>query len=222
MPIPNIFVFVEGKGDVDAAPILCRRVLRDLLGDKWNEHPLKFGQGWRVGHLRKLTAGNYAKWVRITKAALNSRASGILLLLDGDSLNGHCPADEARKLVHKVVADCGAGKAISVAVVFAMQEIESWFMPDADRLVGPRGGPPIELPEDMEAAPRDAKSWFKTRREGGYLPTANQRDFAERVNIQTVRGHKLRSFKRFEHALVELYEAACGGQPVATPARQSG
>lgn len=112
----------------------------------------------------------------------------------------------------------------SVGVVFAMQEIESWFIADAETLIGSgtahagRRGKKILFPEgDLEKSPRDAKRWLSENMPGGYKPTIDQSEFARLLNIQKVRSHNLRSFRRFEHAVTDLFYAAISGPHIASP-----
>jgi hypothetical protein len=215
---PELFIFVEGEADKIALPRLCRRALKHLLGSaEWSRQPLGMRECWKVGHVGNLVANGYEKWRRHLGNAARMQASAVLLILDGDRLSQGCPVAAARRLV-AAAGESGAGSKFSLAVVFAMQEIESWFIPDAKNLLGRDAKATLgEIPGDPEKSPRDAKGWFKANRVGGYGPTANCGDFAERVDLRTVEGAGLRSFQRFENALIQIHTAAYTGKHSATP-----
>lgn len=226
MSIPKIFPFVEGQGDTAAIQILTRRVLEDCMPGKLAAQPVDISKPWRVVHVQNLLKSEKGveagKWIRFLKTATRQGASAVLLVLDGDSLGGKCPADTARKLAG-IAKQQGAGVGFSVAVVFAMQEIETWFIPDAEALLGGFAGhtkssSPIVLPVgDLEKSPRDAKGWLSEKMPNGYKPTTDQYDFAEKVNLQRIRVRNLRSFRRFEKAVLELFDAVHSGRHIATP-----
>ena len=223
VPIPKIIPFVEGHGDTQALPILIRRILHDTVAEKLASNPVHIPDAWRVGHQHKLLASGGAEWIRLLNAVARDGASAVLLVLDGDRLGTQCPGDAARSLAASA-KNCGAGARFSVGVVFAMQEMESWFIADAEALIGSgtshagRRGKKIPFPDgDLEKIPRDAKRWLSENMPGGYKPTIHQSDFARLLNIQKVRSHNLRSFRRFEHAVTDLFNAAISGPHIASP-----
>ncbi len=222
-PIPKIVAFVEGHGDEKAVPILAKGVLKDIAAGSPVSSPVNIShEAWRVGHHHKLLKQEGKEWIRLLGTAVKRGAAAVLLVLDGDRLENQCPVEQARRLV-ELAKSCGAGKIFSVAVVFAMQEIESWFIPDADALLKDgawspnRRGQIISVPGDPEKSPRDAKRWLSENMADGYKPTIHQAEFAKRLNIATVRSQNLRSFRRFENAVTALSLAVISGEHVATP-----
>jgi hypothetical protein len=214
----KIVPFVEGQGDIQAVPILARRVLAATATEKFGSSSVHFLDAWRVGHLHKLLASDGAEWFRLLNAAARTGASGVLLVLDGDRLAEKCPGEVARSLAASAKS-CGAGAKFSLSVVFAMQEIESWYIPDAQALIE-RASPhaKISLPKgNLETGVRDAKGWLSKNMVGGYKPTIHQSEFARSLDIQKVRSQNLRSFRRFEHAVTELIDALISGVHIATP-----
>ena len=133
MPIPKIIPFVEGQGDIQAVPILVKRVLADVIGEQFASDPVDICAAWRAGHLQKLQACGYKQWNRLLEVAGRTGASAVLLVLDGDSLKNKCPVEVAQSFIQSAIS-CGAGVGFSVGVVFAMQEMESWFIADARAL----------------------------------------------------------------------------------------
>jgi hypothetical protein len=223
VPIPKIIPFVEGQGDVQALPILVKRVLVNILGAQFSANPVDICDAWRVGHLNKLQASGCAQWIRLLGVAGRNGASAVLLVLDGDNLGKLCPVEVARAL-SKSAQVSGAAVGFSVGVVFAMQEMESWFIADAQALSLSLNTQPLRrvkpltaIPDNPEHGPRDAKGWLSHNMPDGYKPTIHQAEFARRLDIHTVRSQNLRSFRRFEHAVQQLYTAVVSGSHVATP-----
>ena len=223
MPIPRIIPFVEGQGDEHAVPILVKRVLKEVIGAQFAFNPVDICGAWRVGHLGKLQALGCERWIHHLTAAGGGGASAVLLVLDGDNLGKLCPVDVARSLIESAKS-CGAGVGFSVGIVFAMQEMESWFIADAQALIwsantqpSRQAKPLAAIPDNLEDNPRDAKRWLSDNMPNGYKPTIHQAEFARRLNIHTVRSQNLRSFRRFEHAVQQLYTAVVSGPHIATP-----
>jgi hypothetical protein len=222
MPIPRIIPFVEGQGDVSSIPILIRRVLQDKMPETLEASPIHISRPWRVGHVHKISGNNSNGWTRYLTAAATQGASAVLLVLDGDNLPGGCPVQVAQSLA-EVAKLCGAGKTFSVAVVFAMQEIESWFIADSPALLVRQARKKtgrladIVIPNDLEKSPRDAKRWLSERMTDGYIPTIHQAEFARSVNLNAIRAHSMRSFRRFEGAIEELFKAVHAGSHVVSP-----
>lgn len=226
MPPPKIYAFVEGQGDVQAVPILAKRMLKERVGDGFASNPVEIVErAWRVGHISKLRKARGAEWERFVKAAAGQRAAGILLVLDGDSLGSQCPFKVAQELV-EVARNVGAGRGFSVAVVFAVWEIESWFLADAPEIIrrsgyrvseaGREQAPPAG---DLEKSPRDAKGWLNRNMAEGYKETIHQVEFAKYLALAKVgqRQPLSRSFQRMESAVMQLYNAAISGNHIATP-----
>jgi hypothetical protein len=223
----RLVLFVEGQGDVQAAPILLNRLLSEYGAfDVVFSDPDPF----RVGEYSRISKDGFAHWRRFLQAA-SRRASfgGCLLLLDGDSqakVQGlpFCAMRAARLLAAEAQV-VGAGRLFSVAVVFACMEFESWLIAGVNSLLGRRfSDGRKELPEaiekippDPEAAPRDAKGWFGRIMETGYRPARDQTELTRLVDINLIRKQDMRSFRRLESAVKQLVEAIRSGKHVVTP-----
>ncbi len=92
-------------------------------------------------------------------------------------------------------------------------EFESWLIAGAESLAGkrfedgrmefPRSVP--EIPNNPETAPRDAKGWFRgLMKKTGYSPTRDQAELTRLVDLNAIRGRRMRSFRRLESAVSEL------------------
>jgi len=221
----RLVLMVEGEGDEKAAPALVRRLLdrvgaTDLLYLDGN--PLK------KMSLPQLARDGFAEWHRkLAYAARRRDAGGILLLLDGDAQRfqgkDFCPAEAARTLARH--AEPIAHRfAISVAIVFACREFESWLIAGIDTLGG------VELPEgrgvvpdhlqppqeaNLEQYPRDAKGWLQAHLPA-YRQTLDQAALAARIDLDAV-ASRMRSYCRLESAVREIAQAIRQGRPIATP-----
>jgi len=214
---------------VEAAPILVKRLLSEysafdaVVLDK--EPPL------RVGEYSKVSKGDFSEWRRLLQAAAKRKhCAGCILLLDGDSRTRvddqpFCAMRAARHLAAEA-RKVGGGSLFSVAIVFACMEFESWLIAGASSLVGESfsdgrkaiAGMSTEVPTDPESAPRDAKGWFRSIMGiGGYKPTRDQAEMTLLVDLDAIRGHQMRSFRRLESALRQLVDAIRSGDHLVTP-----
>lgn len=222
----RIVLFVEGGGEAVAVPKLIARLLSEQEAYDavfWDDHP------FRVGEVSRLVKDDFREWKRKLGAALKrSELGGVILLLDGDirQVEGKvfCAAEVAKKLADKA-NEVGASSLFSVAVVFACQEYESWFIAGIQSLAGtsfPDGRKGISaeiLPPDgdLEANPRNAKGWLSSVMAGGYKPTRDQVIFTQMLDWQLVRDRPMRSFLRLESAVRETVTAIRMNEHVSTP-----
>lgn len=168
---------VEGHGEVNALPVLLRRIAAEL--SVWN---LQVAVPLRVPQTQLVGAG--------LEAAVAAQASrvrgrgGVLVLLDADD---HCPADLGPRLQSRAQA---ARPDVKVGVVLANREFEAWFLAAAKSLGGLRGLPDeLEPPVDPEAK-RDAKGWLSDRMSGHpYKPKVDQAPLAARFDLQAARAN---------------------------------
>lgn len=214
----RVVLFVEGDGDVEAAPV--------LVGRLWAELPPELQVGFvdnkpfRTRGLSHLTGRHAEKWPRYLEAACNRPdMSGVLLLLDADTLedDGACVRDAARALAAAARA-AGGGELFSVAVVFFRQEYESLLIASYPSLPGRREN--VALPENVEDAPRGAKGWLKRNLDGGYKEAEDQVILTRAMNFDHVRQRNIRSFRRLEHAVTELATAISTGNHIVSPLPQ--
>jgi hypothetical protein len=222
----RLVLFVEGQGDVEAAPVLLKRLLSEYNAfDTVVPDPNPF----RVGEYSKICKGDCAEWRRLLLAAAKRRNfGGCLLLLDGDSrtkIEGEpfCAMRAARHLAEEA-RKVGAGSVFSVAIVFACMEFESWLIAGAKSLVGRQFTDGRMMPDrieaipgDPESAPRDAKGWLRGVMKAGYSPTRDQAELTRLVDLSLVRQKGMRSFRRLERAIGELVAAIRSGEHAATP-----
>jgi len=234
----RLVLLVEGAGDVAAAPELVKRLLHEYAAFDaviLDPKPLRVGEYSKITKISTNKNKNgFSEWQRFLAAAAKRRDCGAcILLLDGDSRakvddQPFCAMRAAQHLAEEA-QKVGGGSCFSVAIVFACMEFESWLIAGADSLVEKSftdGRKEIlsvstKLPSDPESAPRDAKGWFRSIMKTGYKPARDQAELTRLVDLEAIRGQKMRSFRRLESALTELVGAIRTGVHVVTPKRSA-
>ena len=167
---------VEGFGEVEAAPILVRRLATMVAPHVALEVLRPF----------RLPRGKLVKPGEIERAVdFMARRAGpggrILVLVDADD---DCPAALGPALLARARA---ARSDRSIAVVLAKREFEAWFLAGAASLRGER-----TLPTDLEPPPdpeevRGAKEWLGSRMAAGYRETIDQPALATALDLVAAR-----------------------------------
>lgn len=169
---------VEGHGDVEAVPVLLRRVALEI-DPSMGVEVLRPVRRPRSALVHK--AGELERAVNL--CALKARPCGcVLILVDADN---DCPADVAAELRGRAeVASLG----LPVGVVLAKREFEGWFLAAAASIRGSRGLPAdLEPPQDPETI-RDAKGWLQEKMSGqAYSETIDQPALAAIMDIPAAR-----------------------------------
>ncbi len=161
---------VEGKGEVEAIPNLCSRILLELGVHDWFVDPAPIRQS--RGHLvdarvrspmRPAKDGTFDHAVQV---ALRRRADAVLVVCDSDD---DCPAIWGPSALQKLTTICRG------AAVMAQREYESWLL----------HGVPLarDLEPDLIDNRRDAK---KLLRESypRYLPSTHQLALTRELDIR--------------------------------------
>ena len=161
----RIATIVEGHGEVEAVPILLRRLAEHLSPDFNVEIPRPI----RIGRYKILKAGELERVVGL--AARRAGTDGcILILLDAED---DCPAELGPELLRRVRGertDC------DIRVVLAKTEYEAWFLAAGDSIAGRRGiAEAVASPSEPESI-RGAKEWLSAHMPSGqpYRPTLHQ------------------------------------------------
>jgi hypothetical protein len=238
----RLVLLVEGQGDVQAAPVLVERLLKEYHAvEPVFDVVILDGAPVRVGEFAKIRRNrdererhDFAEWRRLLNVAVRARKNvgGCILLLDGDtplSVEGKpfCAAAAARILAAEG-KKVGAGACFSLGVVFACMEFESWLIAGIEslqeqRFANDRQGVKkltVEIPSDPETAPRDAKAWLGKVMTMGYQPPRDQRELTRLVDLARVRARKLRSFRRLESTVKQMIAAIRSGHHVVSPVPQ--
>ena len=174
----QIGCIVEEHGEVEAVPILIRRVAESLYPELLVDTPRPI----RVSRSQVVKAGELERAVEL--AARNIRGQGaIFILLDSDD---DCPAQLGPELL------CRARQVrndLPIAVVLAKHEFESWFLAAAESLQGQRGlNGNLQPPNNPEAI-SGAKEWLSQRMDGNkrYSPRLDQPGLTARFDLNQAR-----------------------------------
>lgn len=171
---------VEGHGEVEAVPILLRRIVATMA----RSADLEFAKPIRVARNGLLKAGELERAVELA-ARLAGAEGAILILLDADD---DCPSELAPDLLERARA---ARPDRAIRVVLAKREFEAWFVAAAESLAGRRGlEPSLAAPRDAEGI-RDAKGWLSDHMPVGqaYRATLDQPAFTAALDLDTAKRH---------------------------------
>ena len=193
---------VEGHGDVEAFPILLRRLL-------WR------AEAWSV------CVGRPIRWSRARLASKNGvmeavelariqDCHAILVLFDGDD---DCPA-ELGPAVQSWASEAARG--IPCEVCIAHREYEAWFLATADSLRGHRSVRTDATPHPSPDDPRGAKRELERRmKRGDYKETIHQPAFSDMFCLSHA-FRRSRSFRKLVESVGSLLSAMgqqTGGWP---------
>ena len=170
----KIVAIVEGDGEVDAVPLLIRRIGAEVspLAPPEVLRPI------RVHRHRIAKEGELERYVALA-AARAGDGGRIVILLDA---NGDCPAEFAPRILHRVHV---VRPDLRVEVVLAKSEYEAWFLAAIESIAGTRGiHTDVSAPQDPESI-RGAKEWLRMR--GSYRPTADQAALTARFDMVLAR-----------------------------------
>ncbi len=176
----RIAPIVEGHGEVEAVPILIRRIAGDL-DPGLTPHVLT---PIKVSFPRILKEGEIERATDLAARKLGG-AGGIVVIMDCD-WKGACPAREGPRLLRRVREARGD---MPVALVLAKKEFEAWFLAAAESLRG-KGGLPWDLdPPGSPEAIRGAKEWLTRMMPAGrtYSETTDQPRFTAAFDMQAAR-----------------------------------
>ena len=176
--MPRIATIVEGHGEVEAVPILLRRIAQRVSPHMAIQIPRPI----RVKRQRVLKAGELERAVELAGKRAGAGGS-ILILLDA---NSDCPAGMGPELLRRAGA---ARPDLLVRVVLAKVEYEAWFLAAAESIAGrqeiaERTTPPTD-PESIN----DAKGWLSERMPPGrrYRETLHQPALTAVFNVDAAR-----------------------------------
>jgi hypothetical protein len=188
-------LIVEGHGEVQAAPVLLRRLASELDETLHLEIPPPL----RVPRSKLLKEEELRRAVELM-ARKTSPDGALLVLLDADS---DCPAEVGPRLLEwarAVRADR------PVAVVLAKSEYEAWLIAAAVSLRGKRGLPADLDPPNNPEAMRDAKGWLGSRMPHRYSETIDQAALTALMSL--VEARACMSFQKLERDVRRLVTSA--------------
>jgi hypothetical protein len=165
----QIASIVEGDGEVQALPVLLRRLAAMIDPAVAVEaHP-----PIRLPRTKVHVLDAYERCIELASRRVAGNAGGVLVLLDVDD---GCAATLGAELCRRAEAQ---RPDVHVAVVLAVRELEAWFLAGATSIAGRRGLPEdLGVPEEPEAI-RGAKEWLQRHRK--LPPSAGQPPVVRRL-----------------------------------------
>jgi hypothetical protein len=149
MPSLSIACIVEGHGEVEAVPILIRRLAAKLDPSL----SIQVKPPLRVPRDRLVRANELERAVEFAARQVGKQG-GILVLIDSDD---DCPAQLGPQLLaraRKTRSD------LPISVVLAKREFEAWFLASVESLRGKGGLPDDVIPPPDPESIRGAKEWL--------------------------------------------------------------
>lgn len=188
-----LLAIVEGPGDMQAAPVLIRRI-----AEHHGYNNIRVLPPHKRGDLPKVKANfdNYFKMAIKEKAV-------IIWIIDFDCATCNCVAEEAEQLykkAHDIYPDW------PFKVAFMVKEFESLFLsePEATRKVLKEIPKEKVFPENPENI-RGAKEWLSKAMPSGftYKETVHQVKLAAAVDLNNLRNSSA-SFRHLEQSILAL------------------
>jgi len=208
----DIVPIVEGPGDVQATPVL----LRKILFDRFDCYDIGIATPKNARGRSSLDRpGGIEKFVEY--AALTPNCGAIIVLVDADN-------DCAAELAEQICSRCKTvGVSVPIAVVCAVREYEAWFLASLHSIRGHsiRGGLALDKDVVYEGnleALSGVKEWITQQMPSGraYRETSDQVSMTSLIDVSLAHTNS-RSFKRLCHAVEELRSAMLAGSAAVTP-----
>lgn len=180
----KILPIVEGYSEVEAVPLLLRRLLILL------ERPeIQIARPFRVSRLGVVREGEIERAV-LQGIRDRGQVTAILVILDSDD-------DDPAALEASLLGRCRRTVSLPVAVVAARRELESWFLGSKDSLRNVCGIKADANAPDNPESIRGAKERLTRNMGGGrrYLEVTDQPVLAVRMDLALARQRCL-SFQR--------------------------
>ncbi len=175
-----IEIIVEGYGDVEAVPILLRRLSGEI-----GAHKLTFGRPQRRPRAELVDKDRLQGFIGTVS---RQDCSGILIVFDADDEG--CPPELAGRIRDWVKE---SRPNMPCEVVLAVREYEAWL------LAGIRGISPEAIDHDSPEMPRDPKRVLGERLGFRYKETSHQPSLSHQFDLPSAI-KRCRSFRRMVHA----------------------
>ena len=194
---------VEGHGEVQAVPILLKRLMAGVTPDA----RLRLNPALRVKAGSFVNDDDYFnKYVEL--AALKAKPwpnSCVLILLDCED---DCPGELGPKLLERAKA---RRSDVTIIVILAYREYETWFLAAARSLRGVCGLPTdLDPPENPELC-RDAKRWLSAKMKRPYSETDHQPRLTDAFAFQEAMA--VDSFSRIVRKLHPFFQTGVAENP---------
>lgn len=194
----NIQPIVEGHGEVDAVPVLLRRLIAEAKAWK-----IDVGRPIRRNRSQLVEKSELEKSVRL--ALLQPNCGAVLIMFDGDR---DCPAELGPTVRAWAVAVAGG---VPCEVVMPHREYEAWFLAAIESLRGRRGIVDDAGIHPEPETPHGAKEQLEARMRAGrsYLETRDQPAFSDMFSMATTYT-RCRSFRKMTRSFGTLLRAMEG------------
>lgn len=193
---------IEGQGEVEAIPLLIRRICNELFG----VYALKTTQAVRIPRSKLVRERELERAIRL--AQINNGAQGpVLVVLDADD---DCPVILGAQLKARALA---IAQPRSVSIVIPKYEFETWFLAAAHSLRRKRGLREDLLPPPDPEEIRGAKEWLSRNMVPGrtYSPSVDQAALVAGMDLTEARSCK--SFDRLCREIQRLVVLPCRTEP---------
>ncbi|MBI4372067.1 MAG: DUF4276 family protein [Elusimicrobia bacterium] len=206
----KIYPIVEGHGEVQAVPILLRRLLAEAQC-----HRVEVGRPIR--RTQAQFRSKEAVETAVKLALLQPDCAAVVILFDGED---DCPKEVAEKA--RAWAR-GAAGTVPCDVVIAYREYETWFLSAVESLRGKCGISDVATSPDNPESKRDAKGaleeFMPERR--AYSETLDQPAMSAAFDMGQAH-HRSRSFRKLVKALGESLSQLQQTLPAWPPSKWQG
>lgn len=189
----RIACVVEGHGDIEAVPIVIRRIAEQNVPAV----NVQFTAVIRIPKSKLIKPGELERAVELAARSTSGRG-GVVVVLDSDD---DCPAQIGPVLLGRAT---NARNNLPLAVILAKREFEAWFIAAAESLADRAGlVADLQAPVDPEGI-RGAKEWLTERMRGtrSYSPTLDQPALAQIFDME--RALRADSFGKFYREATRL------------------
>jgi hypothetical protein len=187
---------VEGHGEVQALPLLVRRICGEVFGF----YALETTEPVRFPKSKLVHAGGLEQAIQIVRA---EKTSGpIIAMLDADD---DCPAELGPQLKSRATAICGPN---ALSIIIPKYEFETWFLTAVQSLAGKRGLREGVKPPERPEAVRGAKQWLSQNMDPGrrYRETVDQAALVHAMDLNAARSCP--SFERLCREIQRLLQSS--------------
>jgi len=202
----KIYPLVEGHGEVEAAPVLLRRLLAEAQCDV-----IDVGRPIRRTQSQLRSQAGIQAGVRL--AFLQPDCAAVVILFDGED---DCPKELAAQ-VRTWAREIAAGKPCDVVVAY--REYETWFLAAIESLRGHYGinqnAVAPAYPESRRGAKEALEEFMPADR--AYSETGDQPGMSSRFDLQAAH-QRNRSFRKLVKAVGDILTQLNHPLPVWPPA----
>ncbi len=198
---------VEGHGEVEALPLLLRRIAGECFG-LWDV-PLLHPGRYHAGRLLRRQNGSWVPGPDFPKAGQHARNEGATCILTLLDLDDDCPREVHDALIPVLATTTGMNPS---CLVLAKCEYEAWFLASAETLEDNVLPYPAD-PESVRGAKWALESHLQL--EFPYDERTDQPRYSDRIKIEAAY-ERSRSFRKLVKDYRRLLEH-CGFQPAEWP-----